>query len=171
MSNLQVFAGKTPSVGEGVFLAESARVIGDVVLHARVNVWFGAVLRGDMGSIVVGEGSNIQDLACVHMTHGLSNAIIGAYVTVGHGAIVHGARVGDGVLVGMGSILLDNAEVGDESIIGAGALVTANTKIPARSLVLGNPAKVVRELKASEIEMGKTGAKSYLELAQRYLSG
>lgn len=170
MSNLLAFDGKTPILGQNVFIADNARVIGDVVLGDQVNIWFSAVLRGDMGSIVVGPRSNIQDLAMVHMTRDLSHTTIGADVTIGHGAIVHGARVGDGCLLGMGSILLDNAEIGAECVVGAGALVTANTKVPARSLVLGSPARVVRPLSPEELLAGKSGALRYLALAEKYLA-
>ncbi len=168
MNRLVEFAGVRPRVGSGVFIADTARVIGKVELEDDVSIWYGAILRGDVGSIRVGQKSNIQDLACLHMTGGVSNVVVGAEVTVGHGAIIHGASVGDGALIGMGSILLDNAEIGAESIVGAGAVVTAGTKIPPRSLVLGSPARVVRTLSAGEYQQGRGGAFVYLELAQRF---
>ena len=168
MSQLVEFEGERPSVGSSVFIADTARVIGRVALEDGVSIWYGAVLRGDVGSIRVGRKSNIQDLACLHMTGGISNVVVGAECTVGHGAIIHGATVGDGVLIGMGSILLDNAEIGAESIVGAGALVTPGTKIPPRSLVLGSPARVVRELSPGEYQQGRGGAAVYQELAQRF---
>lgn len=171
MSQLCPFDGHLPRLGVDVFIADSARVIGKVELGDHVNIWFGAVLRGDVGKITIGARSNIQDLVCVHMTLGVSDAVIGADVTIGHGAIVHGAVVGDGCLIGMGSILLDNANVGAECIVGAGAVLTANKQIPPRSLVLGNPARVVRELRADEMEQGRRGAERYLELAAHYRLG
>lgn len=169
MTNILEFRGHQPRIGAGTFIADSARVIGAVELGESVSIWFGAVLRGDVGSISIGPRSNVQDLACLHMTDGVSNVRIGANVTVGHGAIVHGAIVGDGCLIGMGSILLDNVVVGEECIIGAGALVTANKKIPPRSLVLGNPGRVVRELSEDELMQVRQSAPHYVELAAGYL--
>jgi carbonic anhydrase/acetyltransferase-like protein (isoleucine patch superfamily) len=168
MNFLEAFEDAYPELGADVFIAETARLIGSVTLGSQVNVWYGAVLRGDVGTIVVGARSNIQDLACVHMTGGVSNVLIGDDVTVGHGAIIHGAKVGDGALIGMGSILLDNAEIGPQTIIGAGALVTPNTKIPPRSLVLGNPGRVIRQLSDAELQTGKLGAEVYLGLSASY---
>jgi len=168
MSQLLEFQGQLPRLGARVFIADTARVIGNVELGDDVNLWFGSVLRGDVGKITVGARSNVQDLACLHMTRDVSNVVIGVDVTIGHGAIVHGASVGDGCLIGMGSVLLDNVELGAECIVGAGAVVTQNKRFPARSLVLGNPARVVRELSAEEYSAGRRGAESYLELVERY---
>ncbi len=140
---------RTPSLGTGVFIARGATVVGDVTLGDRVSVWYGAVLRGDINRIVVGEGSNIQDNAVVHLAddHG---AILGRHVTVGHSAIVHACTIGDECLIGMGAAVLDGAEVGEQCIIGAHALVTQRMRIPAGSMVLGAPAKVVRPLRPEE---------------------
>lgn len=157
-----------PRFGRDVFLAPNAAVTGDVVLGDEVSVWFGAVIRGDSGSAKIGPRTNIQDLACVHMTRGLSSAEIGADVTVGHGAILHGCKVGNGCLIGMGSILLDNAEIGEGSIVAAGALVPARAKIPPRSLVVGSPAKVTREVTPEETEKIRQGVAQYLETARLY---
>lgn len=168
MRSLEAFEQAFPQLGQDVFIADTARVIGKVTLGDQVNIWYGAVLRGDVGTIVVGARTNIQDLACLHMTGEVSNVLIGNDVTVGHGAIIHGATVRDGALIGMGSILLDNAEIGAESLIGAGAVVTPNTKIPPRSLVLGNPGRVVRQLNAAEMQSGKLGAEVYLGLSTSY---
>ncbi|HEY6726055.1 MAG TPA: gamma carbonic anhydrase family protein [Polyangiaceae bacterium] len=168
MSQLVDFQGYRPRVGARVFIADSARVIGNVELGDDVNLWFGSVLRGDVGKITVGARSNVQDLACLHMTREVSNVVVGADVTIGHGAIVHGAIIGDGCLVGMGSILLDNVELGAECIVGAGAMLTANQRFSPRSLVLGNPGRVVRELSEKEYQSGRLGAASYLELVERY---
>lgn len=169
MTNILEFGENQPQIAPGCFIADSARIIGAVVLEEAVSIWFGAVLRGDVGSITVGPRSNIQDLACVHMTDGVSNVRIGADVTVGHGAIIHGADVGDGCLIGMGSILLDNVVIGAECVIGAGTLITANKKIPPRSLVLGNPGRVVRELNEGELAQTRKSAPHYEALAARYL--
>jgi len=168
MAVIRSFGGKTPQIAADAFIAENATIIGDVEIGPGASIWYGAVLRGDVGAIRIGARSNIQDLACVHMTTDLSNAIIGEDVVVGHGAIIHGAMIGNGSLIGMGSILLDNAEIGENCIVGAGAFVPARLKIPAFSLVLGSPAKVVRELREGERNTGKIGAKEYQELALRY---
>ena len=168
MTQLVEFQGHRPRLGARVFVADTARVIGNVELGDDVNLWFGCVLRGDVGKITVGARSNVQDLACLHMTRDVSNVVIGADVTIGHAAIVHGASVGDGSLIGMGSILLDNVELGVECIVGAGAVLTANKRFGPRSLVLGNPGRVVRELSEQEYDAGRRGAESYLELVERY---
>jgi carbonic anhydrase/acetyltransferase-like protein (isoleucine patch superfamily) len=168
MNQLVEFQGVRPRLGARVFIADTARVIGDVELGDDVNLWFGSVLRGDVGKITVGARSNVQDLACLHMTGGVSNVVVGADVTIGHGAIVHGAIIGDGCLVGMGSTLLDNVQLGAECIVGAGAVLTANKQFPARSLVLGNPGRVARTLTEREYQTGRLGAASYLELVERY---
>ena len=157
-----------PRLGRDVFLAPNATVIGDVALDDEVSVWFGAVIRGDSGSVRIGPRTNIQDLACVHMTRAVSSAEIGADVTVGHGAILHGCRVGDQCLIGMGAILLDNAEIGEGSIVAAGALVPARAKIPPRSLVVGSPGKVTREVTPEETEKVLRGVAQYVENARRY---
>jgi carbonic anhydrase/acetyltransferase-like protein (isoleucine patch superfamily) len=168
MPLIRPFNGKSPRIAPDVFLAENATIIGDVEIGPGASIWYGAVLRGDVGAIKIGARSNIQDLACVHMTTDLSNAIVGEDVVVGHGAIIHGAIIGNRVLVGMGSILLDNAEIGDECLVGAGAFIPGRFKAPPRSLVLGSPAKVIRPLRDDEFEMGLTGAREYHELARRY---
>jgi gamma-carbonic anhydrase len=168
MSIVRAYNGNLPTIADDVFVAENATIIGNVTIAAGASIWYGAVLRGDVGAIRVGARSNIQDLVCIHMTTDVSDAIIGEDVVVGHGAIIHGATVGNRVLVGMGSILLDKAEVGDECIIGAGAFVPARLRVPARSLVLGSPAKVVRPLKDGELAMIREGARDYQELAIRY---
>jgi carbonic anhydrase/acetyltransferase-like protein (isoleucine patch superfamily) len=168
MPVIRVFNGKTPQIAPDVFVAENATIIGDVEIGPGASIWYGAVLRGDVGAIRIGARTNIQDLACVHMTTDLSDAVLGDDVVVGHGAIIHGAIIGNRVLVGMGSILLDNAEIGDESIVGAGAFVPARFKAPPQSLILGSPAKVIRPLKEGEIAMGIKGAEDYQALARRY---
>jgi carbonic anhydrase/acetyltransferase-like protein (isoleucine patch superfamily) len=158
----------TPKISNGVFLADTAAIIGDVELGVDASLWFGAVLRGDVGYVRVGARSNIQDLSMVHMTRGISHAVIGDDVTVGHSVVIHGAQIGDGALIGMGAILLDNCEIGSESLIGAGSLITVGTKIPPRRLVLGRPAKVVRELDEAEWQQGRMLAAHYVELARAH---
>lgn len=142
---LMNYKDKTPALGERVFVADSAAVVGSVELGDDCSVWFGACLRGDSGKITVGPRSNIQDNATVHCTDG-GAVVIGADVSVGHNAVVHGATVEDGVLIGMGSVVLDNAVIGAGSIVAAGAVVTKGTVVPPNSLVMGIPAKAVRSL-------------------------
>lgn len=162
------FGDHTPRLGAGVYVAPNATLIGDVVLGDGASVWFGAVLRGDIGSIRVGARTNIQDLSCVHLTDGISSAIVGCDVTVGHGVILHGCIVGDRCLIGMGSILMDNAEIGAGSLIAAGSLVPPRMVIPPRSFVRGSPAKIIREVTDQEAAMGPDGAAHYVEAARRY---
>lgn len=148
-AQLDRFLRRAPRLGAGVYIARGATVVGDVTLGDRASVWFGAVLRGDINRIEIGEGSNIQDNAVVHLADEYP-AILGRYVTVGHGAIVHACTIGDECLIGMGATVLDGAEVGAQCIIGAQALVTPRTRIPPGSLVLGAPAKVARALTDEE---------------------
>jgi len=156
-----------PPEGE-YWVAPNATLIGRVRLAKGASIWFGSVLRGDVGAIRVGARSNIQDLSMLHMSLGISNTVIGEDVTVGHNVIIHGAIIGDGALIGMGAILLDNCEIGEEALIAAGAVVTAGTKIPPRSLVVGQPARVVRELQASEAQQGRVLAARYVEVAKSH---
>jgi carbonic anhydrase/acetyltransferase-like protein (isoleucine patch superfamily) len=168
MTILMPFDGKTPRLGRDVFVAPNATLIGDVELDDEASVWFGAVLRGDIGAIRVGARTNIQDVACLHLTQGLSRTVVGADCTVGHGAILHGCIVGDRCLIGMGAVVLDNATIGDGSVVGAGALVPPRMVIPPGSLVLGSPAKVVRPVKEHEARLGPDGAAHYVENARRF---
>lgn len=157
-------------VGDRVFIAENATVIGDVTLADDVNIWFGAVIRGDKDRVTVGAGSNIQDNAVVHTTATFPVSI-GAEVSVGHGAILHGCTIRDRVLVGMGAIVLNGAVVGEGSIIGAGAVVTEGKEIPPHSLVLGVPGRVVRETTPDQQEGILRNARDYVRLAGRYRLG
>lgn len=168
MSQLFAFDGILPTLGKDVFVAPTASIIGKVLIGDQSSIWFGAVLRGDVGSITIGARSNIQDLSMLHMTGGISDCRVGDDVTVGHGVLLHGCDVGDRCLVGMGSILLDNARVGEECVIGAGSLLTAGTIIPPRSLVFGRPAKVVRAANENEIRFGIEGARRYLAVVAKY---
>ena len=168
MALILPFGGHTPRIGRDVFLAPTATIIGDVEIADGASIWFGAVIRGDIGAIRIGPRTNVQDNACLHLTEGLSRTLVGADVTVGHGAILHGCVVGDRCLVGMGSIVLDNVQVGEGSVIAAGAVVTARTVIPPRSLVRGTPARVIREVTAEEGALGVNGAAHYVETARRF---
>jgi carbonic anhydrase/acetyltransferase-like protein (isoleucine patch superfamily) len=155
---------------EGVFIAPTATVIGNVTIAPGSSVWFGAVIRSDMALIHIGRNTSVQDNAVIHARDGIETRI-GDQVTLGHGAIVHGAQIEDTVLIGIGAIILDRARVGEGSIVGAGAVVTEGTQIPRRSLVLGVPGKVVKEVTPEQIQCIEANAKSYTELAQRYLTG
>lgn len=146
------YAGKSPTLGAEVFLAPNATVVGDVVLGARASVWYGAILRGDVARISVGEDTNIQDAAVFHGTLGEWSVSLGARVSVGHSAMVHGATVHDDVLIGIGARVLDGSVIGSFSLIAAGALVREGVHIPPRSLVIGVPGVVKRTLTDNEIE-------------------
>ncbi len=158
------FLRKKPKFGQGVYIAETAIVIGDVTLGAQSSVWYGAVVRGDINRIVVGHHTNIQDNAVLHLADDHA-CIVGNWVTVGHGAIVHACKVGDEVLVGMGAVILDGAVVGKQSIVGAKALVKQGMKIPAGSLVVGAPARVARKLTRKERAGLKGWAQKYVDNA------
>lgn len=164
---IRSFGGKTPCVDSEALVFDSVELLGDVTIASGVSVWPGAVLRGDSAAITVGSGSNVQDNAVVHVSHGYP-ARIGKGVTVGHGAIVHGCTVEDNVLIGMGAIILDGAVIGSGTIIGAGALVSQEKIIPPGSLVVGVPGKIVRELTNDEIQSIRDNADEYMNLLKEY---
>lgn len=149
------------------WLAPSAIVVGDVTLAEECSVWFNASLRGDMEAILIGPRTNIQEGAIFHADPGFP-AMVGANVTIGHGAIVHGARVGDSAIIGMRATLLNGATIGAHSLVGAGALVTEGKSFPPGVLILGSPAKIVRELSAEEIEHNKRVAAVYVQRAHAF---
>lgn len=144
------------------YVAPNATVVGDVTLGENVNIWYGAVLRGDNGPITVGEGTNIQDNAVLH-----DALTLGRNCTVGHGAIVHGCTVGDNCLIGMGAIILSGAVLEENCIVGAGAVVTGKTRAEAGSVLLGSPAKVVKSATQEQIAESLHNAQHYVELAQK----
>ncbi len=154
-----------PRIHPNAFVVPGATVVGDVTLEAESSVWYGAVLRGDINRIVIGAQTNLQDGVIVHLANEYP-ALVGERVTVGHGAIVHACTVDDEVLIGMGAIILDGAEIGARSIIGANALVTGGMHIPPGSLVIGSPAKVVRQLDSGEQANIKRWALKYVENAK-----
>jgi carbonic anhydrase/acetyltransferase-like protein (isoleucine patch superfamily) len=156
------FLRKQPKLGPDVYLTKTAVVIGDVTLGAHSSVWYGAVLRGDINRIAVGHHTNIQDNAVLHLADDFP-CLVGNWVTIGHGAIVHACTIGDEVLVGMGAVILDGAVIGKQSIIGAKALVTQGMKIPPGSLVLGAPAKIARQLTKTERAKLKWWAGKYVD--------
>lgn len=154
-------------IADTAWIAEGAVVVGDVTLKAYANVWFTAVLRGDTESLVIGANSNIQDGAICHADPDYP-LMIGKGVTIGHRAIVHGCTVGDNSLIGMGAIVLNGAKIGKNCIVGAGALVTQNKVFPDNMLILGSPAKVVRELTLGEIATNRRSAEEYVAKAQAF---
>jgi carbonic anhydrase/acetyltransferase-like protein (isoleucine patch superfamily) len=159
--------GRTPDTARAIFVAPNATVVGDVVLGPLSSVFFGAVLRGDIQEIRVGEGTNIQDNAIVHLADDFA-AIIGAWCTIGHAAIVHACTVGDECLIGMGATLLDGANIGAGSIVGANSLVPQHFKCPPGSMVYGSPAKIVRPLTPAERAGIRPWAEKYVEVAKAF---
>jgi gamma-carbonic anhydrase len=168
MGLIKEYAGKQPRLGKRVYLAETAAVIGDVVLGDDVSVWYNAVVRGDCNFIRVGDRSNIQDNCAIHVTDVDYPTVLEEEVTLGHGAIVHGAIVRRGALIGIRATVLDGAEIGESSNIGAGALVAPRTIVPPRSLWLGIPARQVRVLSDGEVEDLKHYHRHYLGYKEEY---
>ncbi len=162
---IKSFNGKLPKIHESVYISENVSIIGDVEIGENSSVWFGAVIRGDVCNVKIGNNSNIQDNAVIHVNYNMPS-IIGDFVTVGHSAIIHGATIGDFVIVGMGAILLDGAKVGKNVIIAAGSLVPPRMEIPDGVMVMGVPAKIVRTLRDEEIEHIKKNALDYVELGK-----
>ena len=165
---IESYLDKTPQIAPEAYVHQSAVVIGDVHLADNASIWPNATLRGDDGTIEVGQSANIQDGTVVHSTQGLSVVTVGEQTTIGHNATIHGAKIGANCLIGMGSIILDNAQIGDWSLIGAGSLVTQNTVIPPRSFVLGSPAKVVRTISDREVVWITYSWKHYVQRSRDY---
>ena len=165
---IKKFRGKSPIIPNSCYISESVDLIGDVTLGENVSLWFGTVVRGDMHFITIGNRSNIQDNSVIHVTTDVSPTRIGDEVTVGHNAIIHGATIEDRCLIGMGTIIMDDAVIGEGSIVGAGAVVPPNMIIPPRSLVVGLPAKIVRQTSDEELEMIIERAQHYIDFSQEY---
>ena len=159
--------GKTPQVDSTAWIADSAEVMGKVTLGPDASVWFGCVLRGDTESMTIGEGSNIQDLTVMHADHGLP-LTIGKHVTVGHKVMLHGCTIGDESLIGIGAIVLNGARIGKNCLVGAGSLVTEGKEFPDGSMIMGTPAKVVRELTPQQIEGLRLSAQHYIDNARMF---
>ena len=159
---------KVPRVDPTAFVAESAVVVGDVAIGPEASLWFHAVVRGDVERIRIGARTNVQDHATVHVTGGRWPTVLGDGVTVGHAAVLHGCTVGDHCLVGIGAIVLDGAVIETETLVGAGALVTPGMRVPPRSLVLGHPARRVRELTDDEVARLHASAASYAARVRTY---
>lgn len=163
------FKGKFPVYEDTVFIAENASVIGDVILGRETSVWFNAVIRGDVNKIRIGERTNIQDGSILHVTHKKYSLHIGNEVTIGHNAVVHGCTIKDRVLIGMGSVILDNSTVNSNCLIAAGSLIRENFIVPEGVLAAGVPAKIIRDLNAEEILKIRQSALNYIAYAQDYI--
>lgn len=167
---IDAIGGKAPAIHPTARLAGNAAVVGDVVLEEDVTIWYGAVLRGDVGPIRVGRRSNLQDNVTVHCAVGVPT-VVGEDVVVGHGAILHSCTVGDGCLIGMGAVLLDGCTVGEGSIIGAGAVVPPGKAVPPGRVVMGVPGRVVREVSGEEARDILENAAYYVRLGREQLEG
>ena len=168
LSSAVAYKGVHPTIHETVFLADGARIVGDVVLGKNCSVWFNAVVRGDVNSVSVGDETNIQDGAIVHCTFEKHSTTIGSRVSIAHLAMVHGCVIEDDCLIGMQATVMDGAVVGRGSIVGAGAIVTQGTPIPPGSLVLGAPARVVRALREEELNSILATCQRYIEYTKGY---
>jgi carbonic anhydrase/acetyltransferase-like protein (isoleucine patch superfamily) len=167
---IRTFQGIKPMVPKSCFVEETAVVIGDVVMGEDCSVWFNAVIRGDVNYIRIGNRTNVQDLCMLHVTHDTHPLLIGSDVTIGHHVVLHGCTIQDRVLVGMGAIIMDAAVIGEDSVVGAGALVVEGTIVPPKSLILGSPAKVKRQVTVKELAWVKESAENYVRYAGQYMS-
>ncbi len=167
MKNIRPYKSHTPKIAKTAYVDPSAVIIGDVTIGEYCSIWPGVVIRGDFQPITIGDYTNIQDNATLHIMSG-HPLTIGSYVTIGHNAIVHCSKVGDNVLIGMGALVMGMSEIGDNSVIGAASLVTEHKKIPNDSLCYGSPVKILRALSDSEIEALKETAERYAREAQSY---
>ena len=159
-----------PVIHESAWVADSAQVMGNVTLEEGSSVWFGVVVRGDTETITIGRGSNIQDNSVLHADEGMP-LVIGENVTVGHQAMLHGCTIGDGALIGIQAVVLNGAKIGRNCLVGAGALVTEGKEFPDGCMILGSPAKAVRQLSDAQIEGLKMSAQHYMDNARRYKAG
>ncbi len=160
----------TPSIHETAWVADNAQVMGNVCLAEDSSVWFGVVIRGDTETISVGRGTNIQDNSVLHADMGMP-LVIGENVTVGHQVMLHGCTIGDGSLIGIQAVLLNGARIGKNCLVGAGSLVTEGKEFPDGSMIIGSPAKAVRQLTPEQIEGLKMSAQHYVDNASRYKGG
>lgn len=167
---IRTFKDKTPVVADGSYVDQSAQVIGDVEIGAESSVWMNVVIRGDVNRIRIGKRTNIQDLTMIHVMRETHPTIIGDEVTVGHSAVVHGTTIEDRVLVGMAAILLNGVHIESDCVIAAGTLLTEGTRIPARSLVMGRPGKVKRQLTAEEVAEIRCYADNYVNYRLDYVA-
>lgn len=160
----------TPQVAPSAWVADSAQVIGAVVLHDDASVWFGTVVRGDTDPITIGAGSNVQDASVLHADFG-QPLVIGERVTVGHKVMLHGCTIGDESLIGIGAVVLNGAKIGKNCLVGAGALVTEGKEFPDGSMIIGSPARVVRQLTPEQMDGLRASAQRYVENARRFRGG
>ena len=167
---IRPFKGATPAVDPSAYVDQSAQVIGDVVIGPESSVWMNAVVRGDVNHIRIGRRTNIQDLTMVHVMRETHPTIVGDEVTVGHSAVVHGTTIEDRVLIGMAAVLLNGVHVGHDTIVAAGTLLTEGTRVPPRSLVMGRPGKVMRELSDEEVAEIRWYADNYVRYRLDYQS-
>ena len=163
--------GVRPTLGQGVFVAPSATVIGDVHLGDASSVWFGTTIRGDVFPIRIGARTNVQDGSVIHVTGGKAPTTVGDDVTIGHMVLLHGCTIGARCLVGMGSIVLDGAVLGEDSVLAAGSLVAPGAKIPPRSLAMGRPAKVLRTIRDSDVAWVREAGELYVQYARTFMGG
>ncbi len=163
------FDGQIPNVHKNTFIASSADVIGNVTIGEYSSIWFGAILRSDMNTMTIGKYTNVQDNSTLHNDDGFA-VNIGDYVTIGHNSIIHGCKISNYTLIGMGSTILNGAEIGEYTIIGAGSLVTQGKKIPSGVLCMGTPTKVIRELTKEEKEGLRESAQYYAKLSMKYIT-
>ena len=170
MSTFVKARGFTPEVASDVFIADNARLIGDVKIQEGSSVWYNVTIRGDVMPIRIGKEVNVQDGSVLHGTYGKYACTIHDRATIGHMVTLHGCEIGPCSLIGMGSIVMDGAQVGEYSLVGAGSLITEGSKFPPRSLILGRPAKVVRELTKEEVELLEKSADNYLQYKKWYES-
>ncbi|MBS0466829.1 MAG: gamma carbonic anhydrase family protein, partial [Proteobacteria bacterium] len=159
-----------PQLAASSWVADSAQVMGKVVLGADASVWFGTVVRGDTETITIGAGSNVQDGSVLHADAG-QPLVIGERVTVGHKVMLHGCSIGDESLIGIGAVVLNGAKIGKHCLVGAGSLVTEGKEFPDGSMILGSPARVVRQLTPEQIEGLRNSARSYMDNARRFKAG
>lgn len=162
--------GVAPQMADSAWIADSAQVMGDVQVGADASVWFGTVVRGDTSTITIGEGTNVQDASVLHADLGMP-LVIGRHVTVGHQVMLHGCTIGDESLIGIGAIVLNGAKIGKNCLVGAGALVTEGKEFPDGSMIIGSPARVVRQLTPEQIQGLRQSAQHYIDNARRFRAG
>ena len=166
---IKPYLGILPIIRSSAFIEDTAVIVGDVAIDSESSVWFNSVIRGDVHYIRIGHRTNVQDLSLLHVTNNTHPLIIGDDVTIGHHVVLHGCTIGNRVLIGMGSIIMDGALIEDDCIIGAGSLVTEGTVVPSHSLALGSPACVKRSLKEKELAWIKESANNYIRHAKQYM--
>ena len=169
MASIRKFSNYTPNISPEAYLAESAVIIGRVTVDSDTNIWDGAVIRGDINSIVIGKSVSIQENTVVHVGYEDDEAtVIGDYVLIGHSCIIHGCKIEENCLIGMGATIMNRAVIGKNSVVAAGSLVTEGKKYPENSLIMGSPAKVIREVSEAEIKKNRENVDNYMQLGKQY---